>query len=582
VTSEPKELRLKSGKKLIEYINKFSATEKVVFYAFVVTLIISSLYMAKVVNDMFTIEIPAYGGELREALIGLPRTINPILAYTDVDRDVTSLVYSGLMKYDGDNLVSDIAKSYEVAPDGLTYTFEIRDDVYFHDGNKLTTEDIAYTIQKIQDPELKSPKIAEWTGISVRIVSPTKIEFLLKKPYSPFMANTTIGIMPKHIWGNVTNEQFIFSAYNIEPIGSGPFKIDAVERDAGGIPTVIRLTKWSRYYAEKPYIESISFHLFGDEEKAISALVSGNIDSLPSVSQIPAKKLSSNTEENYSVETMSMPRTFGVFFNQNHNSILADKVVRQALDMSIDKNSLVENVLGGYGEVLHGPTNIDHPIESSTSTASGMEMARKLLEKNGWIKNVDTQLYEKKLTKTSATTTISLKLYTVDQEDMKSTGEIISKTWKELGIDIEIISLEQGDLYQNIIKTREYDALLFGMFVGKERDLYALWHSSQRNYPGLNVSMYTNNKVDKLLEDARALYGGEERKKLEIQLHEILEEDMPAIFLYSPKFIYIVPKDLKGINKDAINIPADRFNNINKWYINTQKVWKILEKLNIL
>src|SRR5262249_14203171 len=157
----------------------------------------------------FLVQVPAEGGDLREGLIGLPRTLNPVLAVSDTDHDISALVYSGLTKHLGNGSVEpDLAKSYAVSTDGLTYTFTLGDNFRFQDGSPLTADDVAFTIEKIQDPALKSPHAADWANVTVTVQSPTVIQFALKQAYAPFITDTTVGILPKHIWGSVTDDVF--------------------------------------------------------------------------------------------------------------------------------------------------------------------------------------------------------------------------------------------------------------------------------------------------------------------------------------------------------------------------------------
>lgn len=534
-------------------------------------------------NNYFLTEVPATGGTLNEGLIGLPRTINPVLAITEIDRDISSLVYAGLMKYSDGELVPDIAKSYTVSDDGLTYSFVIRDDVHFQDGIPLTTDDIVFTITKIQEANLKSPRRPDWTNIVINQKSETEISFTLKQAYSPFLTNTTVGILPKHIWGSLTDNEFIFNNHNIEPVGAGPYKVTSVKKDSESIPTEYTLKTWHGYHEKVPYLSSIVFKFFADENKAISALKDGTIDSLPAVSALASSELAESSIEKYTLLSEPLPRIFGIFFNQNQNPVLADKVVRRALEMAIDRQEIIDSVLFGYGMPLTGPlplytsgltdshNSIETTTETSTTTPSRIIKAMEYLEDNGWSKNSD-GIYEKE-TK-SSTQQISFTLYTADTPDLKKTADIIEDFWKRLGVSIEIKVFESNDLYQNIIKTRKYDALLFGEQIGKDRDLYAFWHSSQRNAPGLNVSMYTNSKVDKLLEDIRKTDDAKLRSEKYVELDELIRNDIPAIFLYSPNFIYVIPKSIQNIRLETMSTPSDRWNSVEEWYQTTEKVWK--------
>ncbi len=570
----PKELGFKKSPKIIAYIKQFGATEKAVFAAFVLAALITTIIMVEKINIYFMVQVPTNGGQLNEGMIGLPRNINPVLAINDVDRDISSLIYSGLMKWEGEQLVPDLAKSYNISTNGLIYTFILRDKINFHDGSILTTDDIAFTIQKIQDATLKSPRKSDWANVVVQVVSPKEIHFVLKQAYSPFLTNTTMGILPKHIWNTINDDQFIFSHYNIEPVGSGPYKVSSIDYDGTGIPIRFNVNAWDGYYDKIPYLSNIVFSFYPDEEKALNALENGTINSLASVSAVQAERLASNEGGPYTVLQSPLPRIFGVFFNQNQAPVLGDKIVRQALNMSVDRKSIVNSVLSGYGMPIDEPlpaniaTNDDSVIKNGDITG-----AQALLEKNGWKKDTASGIYTKKNSK-NVVQAISFEIYTADTPDLKLAAQMVKDSWTKLGALVNLKVFNASDLYQNVIRTRKYDALLFGELIGKDKDLYAFWHSSQIKAPGLNISLYTNSKVDKLLEDMRETNDDVLGTTMYDQFKNLIKADMPAVFLYSPNFIYIVPKELKNIDLRDITIPADRWNSINNWYISTANIWK--------
>ncbi len=571
----PHELRLKRGSHILNYIRQFSATEKVVFGICVIAAAVTMIIMAARLNNQFSIEIPAYGGTLNEGVIGLPRSINPVLALGDVDRDLSALIYSGLTKYSNGKIVGDLAQSFNVSADGLTYTFKLRPELAFHDGTPLTTDDVAFTIQKIQDPAVKSPRRIDWTDVTVNVISPTEIRFVLKQPYSPFLTNTVIGILPKHIWGTVSDEQFIFSQYNIEPVGSGPYRVSSIIRDNGGVPTQYKLTSSGEYYSKKPYIKTIVFNFFPEENAALNALDQGAIDSVSGISPDAGYRLATDSAQPYTVLSSPLPRTFSVFLNQDQNPLFADKVIRQALDMSIDRDSLIKNVLKGYGNPLTGPTpfiSTTTAIRAGLAASTSIQLAQSLLEKNGWKRTLG--VYGKKNQKTG-TTTLAFDIYTVDSPDLKQAAELIKNAWTALGAQVTIKVYEGTDFYQNIIRTRKYDALLFGEVIGKDRDLYAFWHSSQRKSPGLNVAMYTNAKADKLLDDIRATSDEDARALKYAQFDQLIRADIPAIFLYTSDFIYAVPKSLGNVKLASMTSSADRWSGVTQWYLETEDVWNI-------
>jgi len=585
IEQHQKEFRLKRGNHILEYIHRFSATEKAVFSLLVLIVCISAISLTYEVSSLFMVEVPAFGGTLHEGEVGLPRTINPILAVSDVDRDIGAVVYSGLTKYVNGSFVPDLAKSWTLSADGLTYDFILKSSVTFQDGQALTADDIAFTIQKIQDPVLKSPHQADWANVTVKEISPTEIQFILKQPYNGFLANTSIGIIPKHIWDNVSDDQFIFSQYNIQPIGSGPYKITSIVRDSGGIPISYNLSTWSGYYAQRPYIDGISFSFFPSQDKALNSLNNGSIDSLPSIDPEAAANLASNTAESYTILKSPLPRIFGVFFNQNQAPVLSDPIVRTALSMATDRSAIIKNVLYGYGEPVYGPippslfTDIGLKASSTiASSTSDTNDAQILLEKNGWVKD-SSGIFEKRSSKPkTASTTLAFDIYTADSPDLIATAKLLKEQWTMLGAQVDIQIFDASDLYQNVIRPRKYDALLFGQQIGKDRDLYAFWDSSQRNSPGLNVSLYANSTVDSLLADIRGTASSTVLVSDYTKIDQLIRADAPAVFLYSPDFIYAVPKNLTGIHLDSISIPSDHWNSVENWYVETEKVWRIFTK----
>ena len=569
---QPKEFRLKGGNAILDDIHRFSATEKAVFGAFAIAAIVTALIMVSRVNGYFLKEIPIDGGTLREGLVGLPHAVNPVISVTDADRDISTLVYAGLVKFVDGAVVPDLASDWKVSADGLTYTFNLRPDLKFQDGAPLTADDVVFTIQKIQDTALKSPRAADWAGIVATSSSPLTVEFILKRPYSSFLPNTAVGVIPKHIWSKVSDDQFLFSEYNIEPVGAGPYKVGSVVRDQGGIPTSYRLSAWSGYHDPKPHVSDIVFSFFPDEGHAVTALENGAIDSLPSISPANAKALGTNGGEPYTIVSAPLTRIFGVFFNQNQNLVLADAAVRHALDTAVDRDAIVRSVLDGYASPIGSP--LPPGLSASTTPAGPADLvdARVFLTNDGWKLGAD-GIYAKKANKKSATTTLSFVLYTADSPDLKATADLLKSQWGKLGAAVTVKVFEQGDLYQNVIRTRSYDALLFGEAMGKNNDLFPFWHSSERNAPGLNIAMYTNSKADKLLEQIRVATDTDAKAQEFAQLGSLITADDPAVFLYAPDFIYAVPKSLQGLELGTLVTPADRFAQVKDWYVETERVW---------
>jgi len=564
---------------LEKIVRSFCLTEKTIYIILAIILATSSLSLFWKVNLHFITEVPAHGGSLSEGQIGSPRFINPLLELSDADRDLTYLVYSGLMRATAQgDLIPDLAESYTISPDGLTYTFKMRDGVYFHDGQKVTADDIEYTVAMAQDVALRSPKRTSWTGVTVNKISENEIAFELNQPYSPFLENTTLGILPKHIWNNATTDEFTFSSYNIEPIGSGPYKINLIKKSNLGIPNYYELASFSEYALGEPFISTIKFNFYSNEKALTDAYLSGEIESTSSIAPQNIDILKNKNEVD--AEKISLPRVFGVFFNQNQAKIFLNKEVRTALNMTVDKDRIVSEVLGGYGKKIDSPlpdgTSLDSKGESTYNKEEAIKQAQEILTKAGWKKNETDGIWEKKVSK-KETQRLTFSVSTSNTTDLKRVADIIKEDWTLLGAQVEILTFEPSDLNQSVISQRKYDSLLFGEIVNRSLDLFAFWHSSQRN-TGLNVAMYTNSKADKLLEDARQISDKTERLEKYALFEKEIKNDVPAIFIYSPEFIYILPGKILGFESGLINNRSERFEEVHNWYIETDKIWNFLSR----
>jgi peptide/nickel transport system substrate-binding protein len=566
-----------------DYLGKimkaFGLTEKVIFGLLSCLLIISSFSLLWKMDNYFMTTAPARGGSLNEGLIGTPRFINPLLELSDADRDLTYLVYSGLMRATAKgDLIPDLAESYNISPDGLSYTFIIRPDAYFHDGTKVTASDIEYTVKMTQDVALRSPKRNSWTGVEVEKVSESEIVFVLKNPYSPFLENTTLGILPKHIWNNASADEFQFSLYNIEPIGSGPYIVKNIQRNSG-LPVSYELRAFKDYTLGEPFITTLKFNFYQNEQALIDAYLANEIDSTNSLSPQNLSVLKDKKGDN--LEKISLPKVFGLFFNQNQATVLQNKEVRTALDMTVDKDRIVSEVLNGFGKKIDGPLP-EGVMKDSSDTEKiynkdqALSQAKEILIKAGWKFNATSTVWEKKINKTQ-TQKLTFSISTSNTTDLKKVAEILKEDWALLGVPVEILTFEPSDLNQSVISQRKYDALLFGGIINRSLDLFAYWHTSQRN-TGLNVAMYTNSKADKYLEDARQISDKEKRLEKYALFEKEIKYDIPAIFIYSPESLYLLPKKVQGFESGLINNRAERFEEIYNWYIETNQIWNFLLK----
>jgi peptide/nickel transport system substrate-binding protein len=569
--------KLPEKSELNKVFSSYSKKEWVFFTLFLVILIFSTLGILQSINKSFMVSVPAHGGTLAEGIIGTPRFVNPILDSSPADQDMTSLIYSGLMRKNPDGtIVPDLAEKYEVSKDGLSYTFTLRDDLFFHDDLPLTVDDIIFTINNVKDPIIKSAQKVNWDGVSVEALDAKTIKFDLKQPFASFLENTTLGIMPAHIWSNSPIE---LHEANTNPVGSGPYKIEKVNKQSSGTIDSYELVAFKKFALGEPYIKNFSMHFYQNEEDMINALESGEVDQMSSITPASALVLQ---DKKYTVMSSTLPRVFGLFFNQNQNQIFIDKVVVRAIDQAINKERIVREVLSGYGVPIDDPippSMVQYQKLTALSKPSREIILEKVsgdLAKDGWIKNANGLLEKTKTEKGKKTVTpLAFSISTGNAPELAQTAELIKEDLLKIGITVDVKTFEVGNLNQGVIRPRNYDALLFGQIVNRESDLYAFWHSSQRKDPGLNIALYTNAKVDKLLEDASTMTDEVARVKKYVQFEEEIKKDMPAVFLYSPNFIYVVSPKLLGFTLDHTTSPSERFEKIYSWYIDTEQVWKM-------
>jgi len=564
-------------------LKSFSHREKQIFFSAMGVLVGTTIILLAAVNRAYLIEIPAVGGTLTEGVLNTPAHINPLLATGEIgseaDRDLSALIYSGLLREDGKNgFIPDLAESYTISPDGLVYTFILKKNLTWHDGTKITASDVVFTVKTAQDGRTKSAKRASWEGVGVDQEGDFTVRFTLKKPYAPFLENATMGILPEHIWKTIDYNRFDTNNYNRQPIGSGPYQIDSIEtttKDGDLIPVSYTLKAFNKFALGRPYIKTIKFIFYRNEDNLVQALKNGDVDAINSTDPAIAKVLST---QGYHVLHSPLPRVLAVFFNQSETPVFADNAVRKALTLATDKQGIIDRVLAGYGTELDSPLppmfSDEGAVKADTSTLEDrLTSARKILTNAGWKFDETQKSWTKKVKKD--TQVLQFEITTGDATELKAVAQELKTSWEELGAQVTVHVFATGDLKETIVRPRKFDALFFGQVLGHDGDPYPFWHSSQRLDPGLNIASYANMRVDKLLERARTETDPAKREQLYANFRDEIMKDAPAVFLYAPEFVYISPNKVHDASLGEVTIPADRFINVYRWYINTDSIWKI-------
>lgn len=645
--------------------------ERNFFLVLVVLATLSAAYLAVNFYLNSTKIAPGYGGTYTEGVVGQPRFINPIYGETnDVDRTLIDLIYSGLMTYDKDGkIVNDLVDNYKISDDGEVYTFQLKNNLYWQDGLPLTADDVIYTIKTIQNSDYKSPLRANWLNVEAEKISDNSFTFTLSSPYSSFLENCTVKIIPSHIWKNVLPENSTLSSYNLQPVGSGPYALSNIEQNSTGFIKGLTLVANHKYYNKLPYISNVYFQFFSSKDDLIKAANQKTIDgfsitALDDNQAFVEKQIRQGwaSNEKFSVYSFSMPRYFAVFFNTQSSKILSDSNIAKALNYSVNKQELVQKIEDSFKEkisVVNSPLLPDYfgYSEPEVNYAFNLDEANKLLDKSGYKDSGNGQrakantkkpafqfrsylktgssgsevtelqgclarldesfktllqgetggkygkgtegavdAFQKKylpdvpstgevgagtrkklnelcLVQQNNSVPLQFTLTTINQPQTVETANLLKDYWAKVGVTVQVNAIELSEL-KDVIKNRDYDALLYGEALGSEPDLYPFWHSSQINDPGLNLSEYQNKNVDQLLKDIRTSLDEETKTQKYEQLQNLLLSDAPALFLYNPSYIYWVSEKIKGVDTSKIVDPAKRFENVTNWYIQTKRVFK--------
>lgn len=566
------------------------------------------------------VETPTVGGEYTEALIGEPQLINPLYASaSDVDADLTALVYSGLMRWDpNEGLVKDLASEIKTSEDGTTYEVTIRDDAQFHNGEPVRPRDVIFTVNAIQNPLYRSNLAANFQNVDVSQVDDTTVAFTLDEPFAPFLETLTVGILPADVWSDIPPRNAMLAALNLEPIGSGPYQFAEFAKNQKGQIQTYTLERNPDFYREPAMIEQLNFKFYTNGNAAVRALENKNVEG---VSFVPSD-LEQSVKENNAVQILrpKMPRAISLFFNQSISEKLQESAVRQAIVRTIDKQSILNDVLGGHGTTINSPILPDMLGYDAEAGQAGrdLEQARQLLDEAGYTKpegatyreipegereeetetdestdEADTEAEEGDAEESGSEDNqetqseeddqaeeqeqpyaLTFSLTTVQNPEFVAVAERIKQQMKEVGIKVQIRTVPSDTFYNRVLSTHEYELLLTGTLSGADPDPYPFWHSSQTDEGGLNLAQYENRQIDELLEQARSTTDEEKRAELYKEFQEKLIADAPAVFLYQSTYTYALPNKIKNVEIPRITEPSERWSDVNEWYIETRKTLK--------
>ena len=497
---------------------------------------------------------PVHGDTFIEASIGEPSNLLPVLSSDSASSDINQLVYNGLIRYDKNlQLEGELAESWEISADNLTFTFHLRKNVTWHDGTPFTSADVLFTYQMYIDPEVPTSYAESFLQVAkAEAVDPHTFRVTYEKPYAPALESWGTSIHPKHL---LEGQDITKSPLSRAPIGTGPFKF--VKWDAG---EKIELIANSDYFEGQPYIHRVVYRVIPDTSTQFLELRSGGLDLMgltpiqyETQTDTPAFKRKFNK-----YRYLSFSYTY-LGYNLT-KPLFQDLRVRQAISYAINKQELIDGVLLGLGHVATGPYKPDTWVYNANVKRYDYnpDMSRSLLAEAGWADSDGDGILDKDGKKLAFT------IITNQGNDLRSkTAEIIQRRLKEVGIIVEIRIVEWATFLKEFIFPGNFDATILGWSGGPEPDQYNIWHSSKMAPRELNFTKYKNKEVDALLEKGRRTFPQAERKQIYDRFQEILAEEQPYTFLYVGEALPAVAKRFRGIEPS----PAGINHNFIRWYV---------------
>ncbi len=494
---------------------------------------------------------PAEGGQYIEGIVGSISGINPIFTNGQVAEVANSLVFSGLMKPDANSdMQLDLASDYEVSSSGTVYTFTLKEDIRWHDGAYLDAEDVAFTIELIQNPDIASPLYIDWRDIEVEVVDELTISFHLPNTFAPFLSQLDFGILPKHLLADTEPDRIRISSFNQQPIGSGPFRLSEITDS-----NQLRFNAFDNYHLGSPSLDRFTLAVFDNSEEMIEAYLRqelagmsmGHMGDIQTVSDLGNTTI-------YQLETGA--QVFA-FFNTDELNRNIRRGLAQGIDNVALRSRLGSDYRRAYGPLL--PTQLGYKI---SLLDYDLQTARSRFEAGG-LSYSDGKLFDKG-------EPFSIRLITQDSHKYPIAATSLKEQWEALGVDVELVELEADSFREQHLRPRDYDVLLFGVGTNKDSDVYAYWHSSEINDPGRNLSLYRSELADLNLEDGRTRLDLDLRAAKYEAFQDQWRTDAPALPLYRLHSYYVVRNEVAGLDVNNIISPLDRLHNVDDWTINTQ------------
>jgi len=508
---------------------------------------------------------PAYGGTYVEGVAGVPQYLNPVIAATDVDQDVARLAFSGLTRYDqAGAIVPDLASAFHTESDGRIWTFDIRDDATWHDGQPVTADDVVFTVKLLQDRGYVGPYSDAFRGVTVDRIAPRTVRFTLPDVYGPFADSTTVPLLPSHLLGNVPYAELSRQPFNASPIGTGPFRVTEV--DARQI-VLLRNDDFyrTRPARGRPYLDKVILRFYPDPTEALLALSRGEIDGVGGLSSQDGERARSlKSATLYSLPTDNF---VSLFLNVRPEKVVfRDRAVRQAIATAIDRGRVLQLAADGRGTVADEfvPSSSWAYVKDVTRYTYSVEEAAALLDAADWKDHDGDGIRDKGGQK------LAFAISTSDEPARTAAATQIERDLNAIGMSVTVNSMPFGQLVDSVARQRTFDALLVEIAVSGDPDPYTFFHSTEVNDPGHNFSGFSTLPIDRNLEAARRTFDEGARRDLYAPVFQAISKEVPVVFLYFSDYLYAQSAQVQGQRIAPLTDPRERFWNVEDWYVRTQ------------
>ena len=509
---------------------------------------------------------PASGGTFAEGVVGPLETMNPLFARTSAEQSASRLLFSSLLTYDTTtHLRGELADSWRVENDGKRYVVDLKKDLVWHDGKKISADDVIYTVSMIKNPLVRSPLYASWSQIKVTKLSQTSVAFDLVRAYAAFPHALTFGILPKHILGSTPPERLRESDFNRQPVGSGPFvftRLQIIDPDEGRL--IVYLDRNKTYNRGAPKLDRFQLHVFKDSAAIKQAFIRQEINAGADLNSSELQDINNQRQNAVVYKTLISDGMYA--FLKNDAPEFSDPLVRKAFVMGTDRVALIKK-LHGYANKLDGPLTLQQLPSSQQRRQPSFnnEQAVALLDQAGW------KLQGQKRVKDGVV--MSIDLVSVQSGDYPIIVNELKQQWQRLGAEVNIRLVDPNDIQQTVILPRSYDALVYELELGADPDIFAYWHISQADPRGLNLSNYKSTIASEALSSAQLrLESSNRTPKYEI-FTDTWIADNPAIALYQPQLHYATAADTLALRSaSTLSSRTDRYRSVELWSVN--KDWR--------